>query len=750
MSTALRTLSLSAIAASMVITGVEALAEPKTVVDAMHVVVRKPDPGRAFGWPANGGIWSWGNEILVMYLDCPYKDNPGFSNHDSEQSHSSSKWVTSRSLDGGETWGDHRVAFPALGVNAPGVKPTTLATPIAFDDPDTIVNFHWDGLAAGARTYLYYSTDRGRTWHGPYDNIPLFDAKAVTGRTDYEVTGKHSLTAWFSCTDEETEDCYRGSTYAFTTSDGGITWQKGPRTSREPSPCGSKYRGMDLPLATKMEYGHMPSTVRLDANTLVATFRSGDAPGGNFRAYGFPFRDGWIDVTRSTDNGKTWRPLGGHLMDMPTLNSSPPALSRLPSGRLVCSWGYRLPDDGSGPTAIQARTSDDNGATWGDTIALRHDGFDYDIGYNRQVVRPDGKVVTVYYYRTKADSQSPTYIAATVWTPPAAPTRGTAARSPAFYYVDAVNGDDNNTGASLDQAWRTLQKAADTMASGDTAYVRAGTYRETVTPRNSQTFAAYRSEKPLITGADPVSGWTVHSGSIYKATVNAEVYDVFVGTNYMHKARWPNFDGDYLDVNSWAKGNAAKVAGNCQVAFDTLTPASDLVGGWYSGIHGTLNFCPQEGRIKAINGQTIKLTDIRENDWWFTDPKHSGAGVGYIINHLNCLDQPREWHWENDTLYFWAPGGERSPTARWDWQPPNPKTPGRQNAPTNRSNAQTPSYPWLDQEDWENLQILPDEIRPSNHDNGLEDPGTVCNPFAEGNAGSLIQISCPFCARLYS
>jgi hypothetical protein len=38
-----------------------------------------------------------------------------------------------------------------------------------------------------------------------------------------------------------------------------------------------------------------------------------------------------------------------------------------------------------------------------------------DIGYCRHVVRPDGKVVTVYYYRTKADGQSPTYIAATIW-----------------------------------------------------------------------------------------------------------------------------------------------------------------------------------------------------------------------------------------------------------------------------------------------------------------------------------------------
>jgi hypothetical protein len=39
-----------------------------------HVVVRKPNSGRAFGWPANGAIWNWGDEILVVYFDCPYED----------------------------------------------------------------------------------------------------------------------------------------------------------------------------------------------------------------------------------------------------------------------------------------------------------------------------------------------------------------------------------------------------------------------------------------------------------------------------------------------------------------------------------------------------------------------------------------------------------------------------------------------------------------------------------------------------
>ena len=142
-----------------------------------HVIVKKPDPGRAYGWPANGGIWSWGNEILVMYLDCPYKNNPGFSNHDSDQQHRSSKWVTSRSYDGGKTWEKHQTAFSDLRANPKGSRPKRLFKPIDFSDPSTIVNFHWDDLGVGARTYLYYSMDKGRSWEGPYNNIPLFDTK---------------------------------------------------------------------------------------------------------------------------------------------------------------------------------------------------------------------------------------------------------------------------------------------------------------------------------------------------------------------------------------------------------------------------------------------------------------------------------------------------------------------------------------------------------------------------------------------
>jgi len=620
--------------AAGLLTSLSSQASPVMVKDATHVTARH-EKGRCFGWPANGGIWSWGNEILVQYRGGEFQDKP-VGSHDINYN----KPILieqSRSFDGGQTWTQHAVVpiqitepefagpagakFPEFGPPMKGVP--ALTTPINFADPNTILHFSWGG-------YLYHSPDRGVTWKGPFQ-LPMFDQLSWQLRTDYLVEDCNTVLAFWSGSKVALKRNENGGmVYMVKTVDGGVTWTKEALVSRVAEPSEQKH---DVAL--------MPATVRVSPTKLVCCIRNLTIN---------PQKVGWIECRVSTDNGKTWslqsKPVGDEA------GTTPPALSRLADGRLALAYGYRKP--ANGPTSIRAKISEDDGKTWGEELILRTGGGDEDIGYTRQVVRPDGKIVTIYYWQE--DEKAERDIAATIWTPPAAPSRGPAARSPAFYYVDAVNGDNNNTGASLDQAWRTLQKAVDTMASGDTAYIRAGTYRETVMPRNGQTFAAYRGEKPLITGAEPVSGWTVHSGSIYKATVNTKVYDVFVGANYMHKARWPNFEGDYLDVSSWAKGKASTQS-HYRVAFDAMTPPADLAGGWYCGIHGQLNFCPQEGRITAVSGRQLTLTDIRENDWHWTDPKHSGAGVGYIVNHLNCLDQAREWHWENDTLYFWAPGG---------------------------------------------------------------------------------------------
>jgi hypothetical protein len=72
------------------------------------------------------------------------------------------------------------------------------------------------------------------------------------------------------------------------------------------------------------------------------------------------------------------------------------------------TFGYRAE-----PFSIRARVSGDEGKSWSEDIILRSDAVDWDLGYTRTVQRPDGKLVTVYYYN---DASSPErYIGATVW-----------------------------------------------------------------------------------------------------------------------------------------------------------------------------------------------------------------------------------------------------------------------------------------------------------------------------------------------
>jgi hypothetical protein len=74
-----------------------------------------------------------------------------------------------------------------------------------------------------------------------------------------------------------------------------------------------------------------------------------------------------------------------------------------------------------------------------------------------------------------------------------------------IYYV-AKNGSDSNPGTES-QPWFTVQKAANTLVAGDTVYVKAGIYNETVTPANSGssgswiTYKAYPGAQVCIDGA---------------------------------------------------------------------------------------------------------------------------------------------------------------------------------------------------------------------------------------------------------
>jgi hypothetical protein len=59
------------------------------------------EPGMFGGWPANHGIWIWGNEILVGLSKGYYKDLGDRHHIDREKPEFH---MLARSLDGGLTW----------------------------------------------------------------------------------------------------------------------------------------------------------------------------------------------------------------------------------------------------------------------------------------------------------------------------------------------------------------------------------------------------------------------------------------------------------------------------------------------------------------------------------------------------------------------------------------------------------------------------------------------------------------------
>ena len=77
----------------------------------------------------------------------------------------------------------------------------------------------------------------------------------------------------------------------------------------------------------------------------------------------------------------------------------------------MLTYGYRRK-----PYGIRARVSSDEGRTWGPQIILRDDGLTGDLGYTRSTIRPDGKILTVYYFNGPRDEDRT--IQGTIWSPP--------------------------------------------------------------------------------------------------------------------------------------------------------------------------------------------------------------------------------------------------------------------------------------------------------------------------------------------
>jgi hypothetical protein len=232
---------------------------------------------------------------------------------------------------------------------------------------------------------------------------------------------------------------------------------------------------------------------------------------------------------------------------------------------------------------------------------------------------------------------------------------------PSIYYV-APAGSDQAAG-TLAAPWRTIQRCAMTARPGDRCLIRAGTYRETVTPVRSGTadvhisFEAYQGECVTVSGADVLSAtWRTHQGSIYVADTSLRFIQLFAGGKMLNEARWPNADPEDLVHAPFVQAGSATTETTLE---GPTLPAGDWTGAYLFSIPGQ-RWVSYTRKIESYD-QTKKVAS-------WTAPMREAKAIAelaprardtyYVFGSLLALDAAGEWFLDQGAgkLYLWAPG----------------------------------------------------------------------------------------------
>jgi len=252
------------------------------------------------------------------------------------------------------------------------------------------------------------------------------------------------------------------------------------------------------------------------------------------------------------------------------------------------------------------------------------------------------------------------------------------------YYVSPLGNDANSgLGVKPNQAFKTIQAAVNRLEAGDQCLVLGGIYRETVvfpkngTPGRPITLVTFKSQKVVVSGCNPISGWTKFKGSIWKAnmpwTLGTGRNQVFTGDKVMVEARYPNVPDPGLGMYVGGLSPLWPTFGEFSIPDGVTAPGritSKLLDGFpenywkgalYYGVHYE-GWAGQTGVIETSKPGEITVGD-RTQGWWFGSAYGGGyrpeEGRGMIVGHMNALDKPVEWHWQDNTLYCIPPTGTK-------------------------------------------------------------------------------------------
>ena len=252
------------------------------------------------------------------------------------------------------------------------------------------------------------------------------------------------------------------------------------------------------------------------------------------------------------------------------------------------------------------------------------------------------------------------------------------------YYV-STSGDDAGPG-DFNNPWKTIQHAFETVESGYTVHIRGGKYHEAITANDLKgssvseiTFTNYNEEEVIVAGTVqiPTADWSVHTGNIYKTTLTQDIWQLFVDSDMMTAARWPNVQQDWHEPDTSSGYNPTTDSYWDMDSTQARLTASSSWGHFYNDE----NYQSLSSLNKSIEGAMLVgyRTLVSGNHAYTEQITHHTAGSDnfmhttlnfpadetasqpaskaryYIEADLDLLDSPGEWFFDKDTreLYVW-------------------------------------------------------------------------------------------------
>jgi hypothetical protein len=234
----------------------------------------------------------------------------------------------------------------------------------------------------------------------------------------------------------------------------------------------------------------------------------------------------------------------------------------------------------------------------------------------------------------------------------------------------APDGDDANPG-TFAQPLRTPARARDlirtensAMTADVTVYLRGGTYPQTSTLTFASAdsgsggfyvkYMAYPGERPLITGGQPIAGWTLSDANsgIYTASAGTMAFrQLYVNGVKAIRARSPNLGaGNAPNFNKTT--GADKSAHTVQVASSAVANWNNLVK---VELHLMTAWADNTLRLASVatSGSNASLKFQGPEDALLFVRPYPGLGSSqsyYFENALEFLDQPGEWYLDESTM----------------------------------------------------------------------------------------------------